>query len=80
MQQAQHQGQKTAATRTAEVEIAEESPMRPGDFWRKRTVDEHAAEPGTAAPQRLDGMIAAAAELWNDRHGATGSPCRGGAL
>lgn len=39
--------------------------MRPGDFRRKRTVDEFAALRGIPVPQRLDEMIGAA-ELWND--------------
>ena len=40
--------------------------MRAGNFWRKRTVDELAAEQGIAVPQQLDEMVGAATELWND--------------
>ena len=43
-----------------------ESPVPPGQFWRKRTVDEFAAEQGIAVPQPLDEMIGAAAALWDD--------------
>ena len=44
----------------------DDSPVPPGQFWRKRTVDELAAEQGIAVPQSLDEMIGAAADLWDD--------------
>ena len=66
MEHALHHRQKTVASGTPAGEIAEETPMRARNFWRKRTVDELAAEQGIAVPQQLDEMIGAAAELWHD--------------
>ena len=60
------QRQKTVASGVATGEIAEESPMPPANLWRKRTVAEPAAEQQIPVPQRLNGIVRAAAELWND--------------
>ena len=66
MEHALHRRQKTLASGPPASETAEETSVRAGNFWRKRTVDELAAEQGIAVPQQLDAMIGAAAELWND--------------
>ena len=47
----------------------EEFSTVPESFWRKRTVGELAADQGIAAPQRIEGMIGAASELWDDEEG-----------
>lgn len=65
MEQAQHPPPKIAEIETVDRET-NESPAPRGNFWRKRTVDELAAEQGIAVPQRLDEMIGAATDLWAD--------------
>ena len=57
MEHAQHPRQKSAANRTAAGETAGESPMRPGDSWRKRRVDELTALQRISVPQRIDDRI-----------------------
>lgn len=41
-------------------------PAAPNDFWESRSIDELAEEQGIDAPQQFDGMIGAAADLWDD--------------
>ncbi len=65
MEQAQHPPPKIAEIETVDGEINESSAWR-GNFWRKRAVDDLAAEQGIAVPQPLDEMIGAAADLWAD--------------
>ena len=65
MEPARHERPRTAETDPVHGET-DESPVPPGQFWRKRTVDELAAEQGIAVPQSLDEMIGAAADLWDD--------------
>lgn len=48
-----------------EVET-EAQPISPDEFWRSPTLEELAAEQGIKAPQQLDSMIGAAADLWDD--------------
>ena len=65
MEQAQHAPPKIAEIETVDGETNESSASR-GNFWRKRTVDELAAEQGITVPQPLDEMIGAATDLWAD--------------
>lgn len=58
----QDQLPKPAGINPSDAETDEPS-VTTGDFWRLPTVDKLAAEQGIAAPQQLDRMIGAAAEL-----------------
>ena len=55
-----------ALRRVVEGDEIEELPAAPTDFWESRSIDELAEEQGIDAPQQFDGMIGAAADLWND--------------
>lgn len=55
-----------ALRRVVEGDEIEELPAAPNDFWESRSIDELAEEQGIDAPQQFDGMIGAAADLWDD--------------
>ena len=65
MEPARHERPRLAETGPVEGET-DEALVPTGQFWRKCTVDELAAEQGIAVPQSLDEMIGAAADLWDD--------------
>ena len=41
-------------------------PEDPENFWVERTVEELAAEQGVSLPQKIDVLIGAGADLWDD--------------
>ena len=40
--------------------------ITPDDFWQEATIEELATEQGITIPQKLDSIIGAAANLWED--------------
>ena len=55
-----------ALTRVADGDGIDEIPAVPTDFREWRSIDELAEEQGIDAPQQFDGVIGAAADLWDD--------------
>ena len=79
-----------AVRRLADGDGLDELSADPADFWEWRSIDELGGEQDIDAPQQFDGMIGAAADLWDDeedferfREGNPGTPapdrdaCRG---
>ena len=55
-----------AVRRLADGDGLDELSADPADFWEWRSIDELGGEQGIDAPQQFDGMIGAAAGLWDD--------------
>ena len=55
-----------ALRRVTDGDGVNEIPAVPDDFWEQRSIDKLAEEQSIDAPQQLDGMIGAGADLWDD--------------
>ena len=66
MERMRHQRLKTDVDAPADERPDASPPTTLTGFWSKSTVDELASEQGIDVPQRLDAVIGAASDLWDD--------------